>query len=113
MNAAVIRHTSSEWDQMTDVRLSYDLVWSLILLIMLFSAYGLFRYRKWGFALALVINAIMSFALLGIAIMSIFLLESLNYSEIFSIHAFNIIIGSISFCFFLYQLCSNKRVVNI
>ncbi len=108
---AIQRYTSTEWSKMTDVRLNYDLVFSVLVLFLVACVYGLFTKQKWGYSFAMSANGILVAISLASFLISLHLfLTDISLLEIFDMNLVNLSVSVISFCFCILLYRSKDKL---
>ena len=95
---------------MPDVRNNYDLVYGLLGLYVGVSIVGLLSKKKWGYSFALSANVTLAIIPISILIVSIVMLEpDASFMNVMEINLTNIVVGLVSFGFWVYLVKSNIR----
>jgi hypothetical protein len=108
--AAIFRHNSADWEGMSYVRISYDIVYGLLALYLIICTIGLILKRKWGYIFAVSANATLTLVPMAIFFASlIMVLPALNFLSLLKINMTNLLYGiiSLSFLILLIRLRGN------
>jgi len=102
LGAAFNRHSSSDWENMSDVTTNYDIVFGCLALYLIICGGGLLLKRRWGFAHAVSVNATLTLIPLGIFIASLAIaLPTLDLISIFKANFINLLYGTVSLIFWI------------
>ena len=110
--AALNRHNSSDWGNMTDVRNNYDVLYGFLGIYLVVCIAGLLLKKSWGYSIAVTANAIFSLLPIGILLASLYmLLPDLSFIELLEINLTNIVVGVISLVFWVWLLKSHIKEI--
>ncbi|MCG7899777.1 MAG: hypothetical protein JAY85_15145 [Candidatus Thiodiazotropha weberae] len=111
IGAAVQRHTSLDWSEMSDVRMNYDLLYGSLAIYLAISVYGLLAKRNWGYSLSVAANATLTVMPLAIFVASMFLVyPDVGFIELLKISMGNLAVGFISLCFWVWLVLSKEKL---
>ena len=112
--AALDRHSSSNWEDMIDVRNNYDVLYGFLGICLVICIAGLLSKKRWGYSIAVTANATLSILPLGIFVMSLYmLLPDVSFKELLVINLSNLVAGIVSLGFWIWLVKSNIKDIYI
>ena len=110
--AALQRHTSIEWSEMSDLKMKYDLVYGSLAIYLAICVFGLLSKRKWSYSSSVAANATLTVLPLAIFIGSLYLVSpDISFYGLLKISMGNLAVGIVSLCFWVWLAKSKDKLI--
>ena len=109
LGSAIIRLTSTDWQNMQEVKADYDFIWLVFSIWIVAIIYGLLKKKAWSYHHALSINAVLAFIPIILFTVAAFMLwQDIVILDLLQGMVFEITVSILGFAFWLVMLKSDN-----